>query len=70
MIDTLMPLIPSPKLQEHFIKLKDFMKEEQQKRKKFYDFISEDMNAKFINGEVVIHSPVTDEYESTSFDLA
>jgi len=70
MIDILMPLIQSPKLQEHFIKLKDYIKEEQQKRKDFYDFVTEDMNAEFINGEVVIHSPVTDEHESTSFDLA
>jgi Uma2 family endonuclease len=70
MIDILTPLIQSPKLQEHFIKLKDYIQEEQQKRKDFYDFVTEDMKAEFINGEVIIHSPVTDEHESTSFDLA
>lgn len=70
MIDILKPLIQSPKLQEHFIKLKDYIREEQQKRKDFYDFVTEDMKAEVISGEVIIHSPVTDEHESKSFDLA
>lgn len=70
MIDILTPLIQSPKLQEHFIKLRDYIKEEQQKRKDFYDFVTEDMKAEFINGEVIIQSPVSDEHEGTSFDLA
>ncbi|MEP7107883.1 MAG: Uma2 family endonuclease [Ferruginibacter sp.] len=69
MIDILAPLIQSPILQEHFIKLKDYIKEEQQKRKDFYDFVTEDMKAEFINGEVIIQSSVTDEHESTSLDL-
>lgn len=60
MICILMPLIQSPKLKEHFIKFKDYIKKEQQNRKDFYDLVTEDMNAEFINGEVVIHSPVTD----------
>lgn len=70
MIDILAPLIQSPKLQEHFIKLKDYIKEEQQKRKEFYDFVTEDMKAEFINGEVIIHSPVTVDHASVSFNLA
>ena len=70
MICILMPLIQSPKLKEHFIKFKDYIKKEQQNRKDFYGLVTEDMNAEFINGEVVIHSPVTDEHESTFFDLA
>lgn len=28
------------------------------------------MTAEFINGEVIIHSPITDEHESVSFNLA
>jgi len=70
MIDILTPLIQSPNLQEHFIKLKDYIKEEQQKRKEFYDIVTEDVKAEFINGEIIIHSPITDEHESTSFNLA
>lgn len=69
MIDILTPLIQSPKLQEHFIRLKDYILEEQQKRKDFYDLVTEDMKAEFINGEVIIHSPVTDEHESVSNEL-
>ena len=70
MICILMPLIQSPKLKEHFIKFKNYIKKEQQNRKDFYDLVTEDMNAEFINSEVVIHSPVTDEHESTFFGLA
>ena len=70
MICILMPLIQSPKLKEHFIKFKDYIKKEQQNRKDFYDLVTEDMNAEFINSEVVIHTPVTDEHESTFFGLA
>ena len=69
MIDILTPLIQSPKLQEHFIRLKDYILKEQQKRKDFYDLVTEDMKAEFINGEVIIHSPVTDEHESVSNEL-
>ena len=70
MICILMPLIQSPKLKEHFIKFKNYIKKEQQNRKDFYDFVTEDMNAEFINSEVVIHTPVTDVHESTFFGLA
>ena len=70
MICILMPLIQSPKLKEHFVKFKDYIKKEQQNRKDFYDLVTEDMNAEFINSEVVIHTPVTDEHESTFFGLA
>jgi len=69
MIDILTPLIQSPKLQEHFIKLKDYILEEQRRRKEFYEFVTEDMKAEFINGEVIVHSPVTDEHELASSNL-
>jgi Uma2 family endonuclease len=69
MTDALASLIQSPKLQEHFIRLRDYIKEEQQKRKDFYDFVTEDMKAEFINGEVIIHSPVANEHESVSSEL-
>ena len=62
MVDIFTPLIQSPKLQEHFSKLTNYIKEEQQKRKDFYDFVTEDIKAEFINGEVIIHSPITDEH--------
>ena len=62
-------IIQSPRLKDHFEWLRNYMKEEQQKRKDFYDFVTEDMKAEFINGEVVIHSPVANEHESVSTEL-
>ena len=62
-------IIQSPRLKDHFEWLRNYMKEEQQKRKDFYDFVTEDMKAEFINGEVVIHSPVANEHESVSSEL-
>ena len=62
-------IIQSPRLKDHFEWLRNYMKEEQQKRKDFYDFINEDMKAEFINGEVIIHSPVANEHESVSSEL-
>lgn len=40
--------------------------EERQKRKKFYDWVTEDVKAEFINGEIVIHSPVMKRHWSAS----
>jgi len=34
------------------------MKEENHRRKEFYEWITEEVKAEFINGEIVIHSPV------------
>lgn len=62
-------VIHSPRLHTIFEELKVYLKEEQQKRQDFYEFVTEDMKAEFINGEVVIHSPVSDEHESASSEL-
>ncbi|MEM1123891.1 MAG: Uma2 family endonuclease, partial [Bacteroidota bacterium] len=34
------------------------MTEEKARRKAFYEWVTEDMKAEFINGEIVVHSPV------------
>ncbi len=65
----LTPLLESTKLQEHFVALRYYIKEKLQKRNDFYDFVTEDMKAEFINGEVVIHSPVANEHESVFSEL-
>ena len=36
----------------------DAMQEEQKRRKDFYEWITEDVKAEFINGQIIIHSPV------------
>jgi Uma2 family endonuclease len=35
-----------------------YLKTEAQKRQEFYDLVHEDIKAEFINGEIVLHSPV------------
>ena len=62
-------IVQSPKFKDHFEWLRNYIKEEQQKRKNFYDFVTEDMKAEFINGEVIIHSPVAYEHEMVSSEL-
>ena len=62
-------IVQSPKLKDHFEWLRNYIKEEQQKRKDFYDFVTEDIKAEFINGEVIIHSLVANEHESVSSEL-
>jgi hypothetical protein len=32
--------------------------EEKRKRQEFYDWLTDDVKAEFINGEVILHSPV------------
>ena len=39
-------------------KANDILEQEQRKREKFYNDITEQQKAEFINGEIVIHSPV------------
>lgn len=41
---------------------KDAMKAEHHRRKDFYEWITEDIKAEFINGEIIIHSPVKRRY--------
>jgi Uma2 family endonuclease len=69
MIDTLYHIIHSPQLKQHYEWLSNYIKNEQQKRIDFYNFITEDMKAEFINGEVIVHSPVTNQHESASSEL-
>ena len=38
--------------------LKSHLDEENRKREAFYEMVSEDQKAEFINGEIIIHSPV------------
>jgi len=42
---------------------------EQQKRQEFYEWVDEDMKAEFINGEIVIHSPVMKEHNDATKGL-
>ncbi len=60
----------SPRMMEIFNGLKTLLEEEQKKRKQFYETVKEDQKAEFINGEVVLQSPVKVRHNDISFNLA
>lgn len=56
------PLIHSPKLPVYLETLNAFYAEEKKKRLAFYDGLTEEVKAEFIEGEVVIHSPAKNQH--------
>jgi Uma2 family endonuclease len=55
----------SPQLPAAIEELNAYWKDEQQRRVKFYDDLDEDMKAEFIDGEVVMHSPVREAHNES-----
>ena len=55
---SLKTLLQSPRLRLYANEIDDLLAEEDKKRKQFYEKINEDDKAEFINGEIVMHSPV------------
>jgi Uma2 family endonuclease len=55
---TVQQLIRSPKLPMYVQTFQALLQEEQKKREQFYEEMSEEQKVEFINGEVVVHSPV------------
>ncbi len=51
-------IINSPKLPQYISELQQILKEEKLHRIDFYNSISEDDKAEYINGEIILHSPV------------
>lgn len=54
----LQPIITSRQLPSLVEELNAFWQEEQQRRADFYNWVTPDIKAEFINGEIVVHSPV------------
>ncbi|MCU0470299.1 MAG: Uma2 family endonuclease [Arcicella sp.] len=54
----LQPIINSPELPKYIQKLTEIYQYEQKKRTAFYNLITEDDKAEFINGKAIFHSPV------------
>ncbi|MEL7220992.1 MAG: Uma2 family endonuclease [Bacteroidota bacterium] len=52
------PIIRSAAFPELLEKLNNIWNDEQQRRREFYNWVTPDMKAEFIEGEVVVHSPV------------
>jgi len=59
MTATVEPLLQSPRLPALVEELQRLLAEEREKRKRFYDEITEDAKAEFINGQVIMQSPAT-----------
>ena len=55
-------LLATPTLPEKLARLNFAYAEERQRRARFYEEITPDMKAEFINGQVIMHSPATDEH--------
>lgn len=50
-------LLESPKLSLYVEQMQQILQEERKRREEFYNTISGDVKAEFINGEIVYHSP-------------
>lgn len=64
------PLLRSPKLPEHVEALNRVMVIEHQRRRQFYDEITEERKWEFINGQVIMHSPATNRHNRIVARLA
>ena len=51
-------LLRSPRLPEALRRLQAAARAEAKKRRYFYDVVTEQQKAEFINGEIIVHSPV------------
>ena len=52
------PIVNSPDFPSHVMELQRLLAEERQRRERFYEEMTEDGTQEFINGQVVVHSPV------------
>lgn len=52
-------LVNSPQFPAYVSQLNDLLAKEQERRRRFYDELTEDVTAEFINGQVVMQSPAT-----------
>lgn len=59
-------ILASPKIYSYMDELKRFLDEEAQKRQHFYETVDEQTKAEFINGEIIMHSPVKIEHNSAT----
>lgn len=64
------PLLKSPKLTLYADQLQQYLEEERHKRAAFYDWITEDIKAEFINGEIVMQTPARKQHTDASMNLS
>jgi Uma2 family endonuclease len=63
-------LLRSPRLPEALRRLQAAARAEAKRRRYFYDVVTEQQKAEFINGEIIVHSPVKYQHNQASFRLA
>ena len=64
------PLLQSPKLPLYALQLQQYMDEEQRRREAFYDWLTEDTKAEFINGEIVMQTPARKQHTTAAMNLS
>ncbi|MCB8953400.1 MAG: Uma2 family endonuclease [Ardenticatenales bacterium] len=70
MATVLDPILNSPRFPHYLRQLQEAFKVEQRKREHFYQTITDEDKAEFINGEIVFHSPVKMQHDRVSQLLA
>jgi len=63
------PLLNSPRLALYANQLQEYLDDEQRRREEFYDWITEDIKAEFINGEVIVQTPAKKRHTAASINL-
>lgn len=62
-------ILKSPRLYEYSTIIQQTIETEKQKRERFYNDITEQQKAEFINGEIICHSPVKNRHAVASDNL-
>ncbi|HLL42666.1 MAG TPA: Uma2 family endonuclease [Segetibacter sp.] len=70
MDNVLKDIIDSPKLPDYVDELQQYLLQEEAKRTAFYENVSDDEKAEFINGEVIFSSPARDKHTVIVYNLS
>jgi Uma2 family endonuclease len=63
------PIVHSPRMPQYLRELEQILACEKERRRRFFAEVREGEKAEFINGEVIVHSPVNSEHEETSTNI-
>ena len=63
------PILNSPRLKDYVAELQEYLSSEEERRNFFYNKITEQEKAEFINGEIVLYSPVVLRHNIASTQL-
>lgn len=62
-------LMDTPEAFKILEKAQNMLRDEQTKREEFYNWVTDDLKAEFINGEIIVHSPVKSIHAQASENL-